>query len=145
SRDGYRPTGADVKHAAVAVAIQCEACSAGTGNGDDLVHQQFATRQPNRASYRKGNRVMVIRVRERLTQRAGAAVVCISDGYRRRVHWNCDCTEQQHAKRKRCYPPHCAVYIILSFLWGRKRKDNLKTVRAPSTDFYPYPGDATKQ
>jgi hypothetical protein len=57
-----------VKHTAVVVTIHCEDCSAGTGNGHHLVHEQFATRQPNRASYRKGNRVMVIPVGERLTE-----------------------------------------------------------------------------
>ena len=50
------------------------------------------------------------------------AVVCVGDGYRRRVHWNCRCVEQQHANRRRCGPPHCVIHITLSLLCEEQKR-----------------------
>ncbi len=54
----------------------------------------------------------IIRIREHPTQLARAAVVCIGNGDRRRVHWKCDCVEQQ-SNRKCCDSPHCVVQTTL--------------------------------
>jgi hypothetical protein len=44
------------------------------------------------------------------------------------VYWNCDCVQQQHAKRKHCYSPHCAVYIIL-YCCGEGRSSTIFNVK----------------
>src|SRR5438105_5056553 len=49
----------------------------GSADSYVLVDHQFAARQADRASNCESNRVTVVRVGERLPQRAGAAVICI--------------------------------------------------------------------
>src|SRR5436190_20446557 len=80
----------------------------GSGAADyyAFIDYKLAARQTNGASYRKADGVTIIRDRQCLTQRSGTAIICISNGDRRRVHWACDCVEQQ-SNRKRCGPRHC--------------------------------------
>ena len=66
-------------------------------------------------------------VNDRLPQGTWPAVIPIGDrDGRRRV--TCGSCRQQHAKRKHCCPPHCAVHIIL-FCCGEGKSSTVFNVK----------------
>ena len=79
---------------------------AGAADGDIFVHDQFSTGEQDGAEDAGGvNRVAIVCVNQRLTQRARAAVIGVCDGDRRRVNalhaCNC-CAEQREEETNWC-------------------------------------------
>ena len=106
-------TGRNIEYAEVSGLLRSgngEHTGAGAADYYVFIHYKLAAGQTNRASYRKADGVTIIRDRQCLTQRSGTAIICISNGDRRRVHWNCDCVEQK-SNCKTCGSPHRALHI----------------------------------
>ena len=106
-------TGRNIEYAEVSGLLRSgngEQTGSGAADYYVFIDYKLAARQTNGASYRKADGVTIIRDRQCLTQRSGTAIICISNGDRRRVHWNCDCVEQQ-SNRKTCGSPHRALSI----------------------------------
>ena len=75
------------------VGVYCQHVGAGTVDGDIRGHKQFAAGEHDRLSVQRRievDRVAVIGVRDRLTQRARAAVVNVGDGDCRCLSAQCD-------------------------------------------------------
>lgn len=94
-RNRDRPSRADVENAKRNIATHCQAFYAGTRYRDALVYEQFASGQANGASDCEVDRVTVICIGERLAERAGAAVIGVSDCDRVGAQSD-DRSEEQH-------------------------------------------------
>src|SRR5262245_35514320 len=107
-------TGRNIEYAEVSGLLRSgngEQTGSGAADYYAFIDYKLAARQTNGASYRKADGVTIIRDRQFLTQRSGAAIICVGYGNGVRICRNSDIAEQQHANCEGRGSPQCVVRI----------------------------------